>query len=461
MLVMKFGGTSVDGAANISNAVDLALEGRRSDQDILVVVSAMAGTTDALVGAARGAAAGEKLDPAIVDALAERHKKAAAQLGGQMVGAQRDALGAQCDALGAFIDQTFGTLNSLLQSVSILGELTPRALDRIISLGESLSARLVASGFNARGVAAEAVDANSNLIVTDSVFGEAAPDLSATRAAARHRLEPIISRGAIPVVTGFIASNRAGETTTLGRSGSDYSAAILGAALDADEVWIWSDVNGILTADPKIVPEARVIEHLSYVTAAELASCGAEVLHPKTIRPLVQGKIPLRLKNTFNRSHRGTLISGRFSEHPPAIISTEGLCLLTIRTEKEGWKPDEAAATLRRMARAGVRIVLFVQSAWQQGLSVLIPAADAEAAMMAAAAGNLAANVRPRAAAASVIGPGVIMPAMAALGETGATVLATLQATADAGIIFVVPEDDLAGVVRRLHARLNGGWGKD
>lgn len=451
MLVMKFGGTSVDGAANISNVIDLALTSRTSDNEIVVVVSAMAGTTDALVGAARGAAAGETGQTEILKALSERHRAAAAALGASCVLAEPWAI-------EDFIGRTFDALDSFLQSVNVLGELTPRAFDRIISLGESLSARLVAFGFNARGIAAEPVDASKELIITDDSFGEATPDLAATRNNARRNLIPIIDGGAIPVVTGFIASTPAGATTTLGRSGSDYSAAILGAALEADEVWIWSDVNGILTADPKIVPEARVIEHLSYVTAAELASCGAEVLHPKTIRPLVRDQVPLRLKNTFNPVHPGTLISGRFSEHPPAIISTEGLCLLTIKTESEGLRPDESTATLQRMARAGVRILLFVQSAWQQGLSVLITAADAEAAMMAAAEGNQLANVRPNAATVSVIGPGVIMPAMAALGETGATLLATLQATADAGIIFVVPEDDLAGLVRRLHAKVNNGW---
>ncbi len=446
MLIMKFGGTSVDGAENISNVLDLALTSRRDDEEIILVVSAMAGTTDALVRAARGAVAGEPGRTHILETLAERHESAAAAIGGT-------------GTPGSFIGQTIDVIDSLLRSVNILGELTPRALDRIIGLGEGMSARLVASAFRARGIDAEPVDASKGLIITDDSFGEALPDLAATHASTRRILGPIISRGAIPVVTGFTASTAAGETTTLGRSGSDYSAAIIGASLEADEVWIWSDVNGILTADPKIVPEARVLENLSYVTASELASCGADVLHPKTIRPLVRRKIPLRLKNTFNPAHPGTLISGRFSEHPPAIISTEGLSLLTIRTESDGWRPDETTATLRRMANAGVRILLFVQSAWQQGLSVLVPSTDAEAAMMAAASGNLAANVRPNAATVSVIGPGVIMPAMAALGETGATLLATLQATADAGIIFVVPENDMPGLVRRLHAKVNNGRG--
>jgi aspartate kinase len=340
----------------------------------------------------------------------------------------------------------------------VLGELTPRALDRVASTGERLSAPLVSLAFRERSVPSEPVDASAGVIVTNDNFGEAAPDSVATWYSTRTKMRPLLNEETIPVVTGYIGATGDGVVTTLGRGGSDYSAAIVGAALEADEVWIWSDVDGILTADPKIVPEARVLEHLSYVIAAELASCGADVLHPKTIRPLVRGNVPLRLKNTFNPSHPGTLISSRYSEHSPAIISTDHLCLVTIKAEADAWSPDITASSLECMARAGVNVLLFLQSAWQHGISLLVRGADREAAVMSAAADNLVVNARPEVATVSVIGPGVILPALAALGETGVDVLAISQATADAGIVVVVPSEEMPALVRHLHSRVTGNW---
>ena len=325
----------------------------------------------------------------------------------------------------------------------------------MLAAAERLSAPLVSLAFRVRGIDSEPVDAGEGLIVTDRTFGEASPDPDATRRNARALLEPLLSRGVIPVVTGFIGATPDGEPTTLGRSGSDYSAALIGAALDADEVWIWSDVDGILTADPKIVPHARVLENLSYITAAELASCGAEVLHPKTIRPLTAGKIPLRLKNSFNPSHGGTLISSRAGAHLPAIISSESLSLVNIKWEGEEWMPEITTGVLQRLARAGVKVLHFVQSAWQQGIGIVIRRSDSEAAVMAAAADSLTIGVRPEVATVSVIAPGVFLPAMAALDEAAVEVLALLQATADSGIIMVVPESGMPGLVNLLHGRLN------
>ena len=447
MLVMKFGGTSVGDAKCINEVVELTLASRGDDTNTVVVVSAMAGVTDALLDAARAAAAGRVTDwQTDIKRLAERHQATAAAL-------TRDE--AERAAIFGHIDNTFLELSAVLHSIDVLGELTPRALDRVASTGERLSAPLVALAFREAGHASEAVDTSAGVVITDSRFGEATPNPDATREGACTKILPLLSEGVIPVATGYIASTPAGVVTTLGRGGSDYSAAILGAALDADEVWIWSDVDGILTADPKIVPEARVLENLSYMTAAELASCGADVLHPKTIRPLVRSAVPLRLKNTFNPSHPGTLISSRYSEHPPCIISTADLCLITLKSEADGWSPDVTAASLERIARAGVNVLLFLQSAWQHGVSVLVRCADREPAMMSAAAGNLVVSARADVATVSVIGPGVIMPTLAALGEAGADVLAVSQATADAGIIVVVPSEDMPALVRHLHNRVS------
>lgn len=449
MLVMKFGGTSLDGAGNILDAVELVLDTRGKGEKTVVVVSAMGKTTNTLREAARLAARG-RMDESlsVLEEPAEGHREAARAMGPH---------GPEIDRVIGRIDGLFEELRGILRSVDVLGEMTPRALDRILGTGERLSAPLVSLAFQARGVDSVPIDASEGLIVTDRTFGEAAPDRDATRQGVRTVLGPLTARGILPVVTGFVGSTAMGEQTTLGPSGSDYSAALIGAALDADEVWIWSDVDGILTADPKIVPHARVLGNLSYVTAAELASCGAEVLHPKTIRPLAAGKVPLRLKNTFNPSHAGTLISSRSSAHFPAIISTEALSLVSIKWEGDGWMPEITTGVLERLARAGVKVLLFVQSSWQQGIGLVIRRSDSEAAMMAAAADSLAVRIMPEVATVSVIGPGLFLPAMAAFNETEVELLALLQAAAGAGIVLVVPECDMPRLVNLLHDRLNAG----
>ncbi len=447
MLVMKFGGTSVNGADNMREVVRLVLESRGDDTETVVVVSAMAGTTDILLNAARAAAVGrveEWQDE--FKRLMERHQATAAAL---------TADEAERAAIFGHINNIFTELGAVLRSIDVLGELTPRALDRVAGAGERLSAPMVSLAFREAGYPSEPVDASAGVVITNDRFGEASPDSVATWYGARTKLRPMLKEGIIPVVTGYVGATPDGVVTTLGRGGSDYSAAIVGAALEADEVWIWSDVDGILTADPKIVPQARVLSHLSYMSAAELAACGADVLHPKTIRPLVRTGVPLRLKNTFNPAHPGTLISSRYSEHPPAIISMDDLCLVTIKAEADTWTPDVTAASLERMARAGVNVLLYLQSAWQHEVSVLIRCGDREPAMMSAAADKLMVNVRPDVATVSVVGQNVVMPTLAALGETGAHVLAISQATVDAGIIVVVPTDELPPLVQHLHARVS------
>ena len=203
------------------------------------------------------------------------------------------------------IDDLIGSFLSLCQAIAVLGETTPRALDAVAALGERMSVRLLAAALESRGVAAQFVEA-TQLIVTDTHFQAAHPDFEATTRQTRQVLEPILAQGSVAVVTGFIAANAEGVITTLGRGGSDYSAAILGAVLPSDEVWIWSDVDGVMSADPRLVPQARTIPEMTYREISELAYFGAKVVHPKTIRPVIEAGIGLRICNTFNPQHPGT-----------------------------------------------------------------------------------------------------------------------------------------------------------
>ena len=277
MIVMKFGGTSVGDAARIANVAHIVKDHWKSGEVIVVVVSAMAGVTNSIIRAARLAAQGDVAGAQeIVSSLREQHYIAASILFSDTM---------ERNNFEAYAEERLRSLERYCQSFAVLGEVTVRGLDQVVGAGESLSARLLAGALCCEGLTAQAVDA-TDLVITDDNFGSASPLMPITRQRVQTRLIPLIETGKIPVVTGYIGATQDGIPTTLGRGGSDYSAAILGACLNADEVWIWTDVDGILTADPNIVPHARTLEALSYAEAAELAYFGADVLHPKTIRPV-------------------------------------------------------------------------------------------------------------------------------------------------------------------------------
>jgi aspartate kinase len=317
---------------------------------------------------------------------------------------------------------------------------------------------------------AQAISA-TELIVTDDNFGGAMPLMDQTAERLRRQVKPIVERGVIPVVTGFIAASEAGATTTLGRGGSDFSAAILGAGLGADEVWIWTDVDGILTADPNLVPHARTLAELSYAEAADLAYYGADVLHPKTIQPVVASCIPLRIVNSLNPSHPGTLIVDAprpDRELMPAIISTTGLSLIAIGTQDDSWTLPMAARALQQLSEAGVDVLMFSQSFSEHSLNLIVREQDhahclktlgSEFGNCPGGAGyNLGAQ--EKVATVSVVGVpdwnenGIVPHAFSALGKHGTRVIAVAQAATEHSVSFCIPEDQVADTVRFLHRDL-------
>ncbi|MGQ9681308.1 MAG: aspartate kinase [Anaerolineae bacterium] len=465
MLVTKFGGTSVGDAQRIAHVADLIVATRRERPEMVVVVSAMAGVTNALFALARTAATGDATAVARhLDALRIRHLEAAAALlhGGAELGPVQEAITAQV-----------GELDRICRSVSILGEATVRTLDLVAGAGERLSSRLLAAALRSRGCAAEAVSA-TELIVTDARFGNAEPDLEASKPRVRARLGALLERGAVPVVTGYIGATREGIPTTLGRGGSDFSAAILGACLEAEEVWIWSDVDGILTGDPNIVPEARTLTELSYADAATLAALGAEVLHPKTVAPLVDRAIPLRLLNTFHPERPGTLIvSQPKSERPrpPAIISTTGLLLLGVVGNGARWSPGIAGRALSALAGAGVEVLMFSQSFSDRTLALLVRQAEREASLRALQRefqddlqNGAVAQIRPPAPVGTisvVAAPGgqgapVVPRTFAALGKLEAQIVSVAQSASEYHVSVVVPEEQVEAAVCFIHRELHG-----
>lgn len=364
MIVMKFGGTSMGDAARIRQAARIVRDAGEPGAGKVVVVSAMAGVTNTLIGAARAAERGD-LPTAnrLVKEILSKHRVAAGEIAPS-----------SGDALLSFVEPALRRVAQLCESIAILGELTPRALDTISSMGERFSVRLMAEALKGLGLDAQALEA-SELIVTDDHFGAANPLMEQATAKTRARVLPLLRDGTIPVVTGFMAATAGGIVTTIGRGGSDYTAALLGNCLDADEVQIWTDVDGVLTADPRVVPSARTLPRLSYTEAAELSYFGARVLHPKTILPVVEKSIPLRISNTFRPTHPGTLIvkepmiTGRGVK---AIASIKDVSLLTVQGKGMMGVPGVAARVFTTVARAAVSVLMISQSSSEQNICFVV-----------------------------------------------------------------------------------------
>ncbi len=299
LVVMKFGGTSVEDPAAIERTASIVAGRVSMGKHPVVVVSAMAKVTDQLLRCAAAASVGDRTGAlAISSRLRARHRDTAAAL----VKSQKESA-----ALVNWIDQKFDQLDEVLRGLAAILELTPRISDLIVSYGERISSRMIAAAFCERGLDAAHVDARE-VILTDSQFQKAIPIDAAIEKRANQKVRSLIEEGRVPVMGGFIASNEAGITTTLGRGGSDFTGALIGGALAADAIEIWTDVDGIMTSDPRVCPDALRVKVISFEEAAELAYFGAKVLHPATILPAVKKNIPVLVLNSKNPSNEGTRI---------------------------------------------------------------------------------------------------------------------------------------------------------
>jgi aspartate kinase len=424
----------------------------------------MQGVTDQLIAGARAAADGRDTVYREIKAdLLSQHLDVVETL----LDDSRERL-----KVGGLIEDQLHELERLYRSIAVLGELTARGRDVVASFGEQLSVHILASLLRTRGARARAIS-STELIVTDDHFGGATPLMDLTRHRLQQRVRPLVERGVLPVITGYIGATEDGITTTLGRGGSDFSAAVIGAGLDADEVWIWSDVDGILTADPNIVPRARTLTELSYADASDLAYVGAEVLHPKTIRPVVRRQIPLRIVNSFNPGHPGTLIVESPSpqrEVLPAIISTTGLSMIAIGSRDDSWTLHMAARVLHRISEAGLEVLMFSQSLSEHNLNLVVREKDQDHCLMilqrefknGTRDDVFRLGVKEKVATISVVGMpgwngrqnGIASHAFAALGERETRVIAVAQAATERSVSFCIPEDQLEDAVRFLHREL-------
>jgi len=459
-LTFKFGGTSMGSAESIAAVAQIILDAAEDGHQVLTVVSAMSGVTNQLLDSARAAAEGRTAVYLKTTAdLRDRHHEAARELV-----RTPDAQEALLAELHRLIDE----FQDLCRSVAILGELTNRGLDAIVSIGERLSARLLAAHLQDRGAAALPVDA-TKLIVTTAVFQNATPLLDRTRARVQQHLIPLLKAGVLPIVTGFIGATEAGITTTLGRGGSDYSGAILAACIDADELWIWTDVDGVMTADPRLVPNAHVIPILSYREVGELAFFGARVVHPKTILPVMDRGMPIRVRNTFNPAHPGTLIRPEPEATPftaKAITIIPDVHLITVAGRGMIGVPGIAGRTFTAVAREDVNLLVISQSSSEQSFCFIVRDSDSARAVAAIKA-ELAAEIsrqdvdrvwaQENIEVITIVGagmretPGVAARIFGVLAEEQINVLVITQGSSDANISLAVDSRDAKRAVQALH----------
>jgi aspartate kinase len=456
LVVHKLGGTSLGDASRIVRAARLLAAASRRRR-VVAVVSAMGGTTDLLLSAAHDAERG-RLGPArrSVAELSARHEAAAA------------GVASETGAPVSFDAAPLAELDTALSGISLLRERTPRVTDLVASFGERLSAPLVAATLSALGVPARAVDART-FLATDERHGAATCDRRKTDPRARRAIGRLLEAGVVPVVTGFIGRAPSGETTTLGRSGSDTTAALLGAALGAREVVIWTDVDGVLTADPRVVPAARLLSRLSYREAAELTYFGAKVLHFPAVLPAIAARIPLVIRNSFAPEGPGTRISEKGDPRPGirAVTAVSGLCLLSLNGKGMTGVPGIAARVFGTTARLGVSVVMFSQASSEQNIAIVLPEADR--ARTAAALGQefryekLVGTIDGVAAKSPIavvaaVGDGmrgtvgIAAKVFAAVARAGVNVEAIAQGSSECNISFAVDEKDRGAAVRALHA---------
>jgi aspartate kinase len=469
-MTMKFGGTSVGSAQAIRQAADIVLEQSQKWDRLAVVVSAMSGVTNLLTQGALSAANGNHAPRSAVADLRVLHYRVVDELFYPEPVEGLDPNGERAQLL-AVVDEYLDEFDAFCRSVQVLGEVTPRAMDAITSLGERINARILAALLRQRGAHSQAVDA-TELIVTDDTFQNAAPLMDATRARVAERLFPLLEQGVIPIITGFISATKSGVTTTLGRGGSDYSAAILGDCLDADEVWIWTDVDGVMTADPRFVPDARVIPTLSYSEVGELAYFGAKVLHPRTIRPAIERGTPLWVKNTFNPICPGTCIVSQPENTPgavKAVTAIKGLSMLTVEGRGMMGVPGIAARTFSAVASQGASVLMISQASSEQSISFVIPT-EAVQPVIHAIEKEMALELARRdidrvwslddVVIVTAVGagmrttPGVAARIFGALGQGDINVTAIAQGSSDCSISIVVAAADIAEAVRQIHTEV-------
>jgi aspartate kinase len=367
-IVMKFGGTSVATGENIRQVAKIVADSAKKDQRVVVVVSALASVTNQLVEEAEQAKKkDEKQIQEFTGKLVEKHVATAAEaIKNKSIQKETE------DA----IKKTVSELEKVLTGICYVGEITPKSRDYVLSFGERLSAPIVCGALRDIKLQAQCFTGKEAGIVTDDNFGAASPLMNVTTHQVKGRLEPLLEKNIVPVVTGYIAATQDGVVTTLGRGGSDYTATILSVALSADEAWIWTDVDGIMTTDPKIVQSARRLPQLSYGEAAEMAIFGAKAMHPSALEPVIEAHIPVRIRNVFNPENHGTLIAdmqeAKTTEVVKAVAMIKDVAMINIRGAAMVGAPGSYAKIFDVLGKNNINIMMISAAVSEANISLII-----------------------------------------------------------------------------------------
>lgn len=461
---MKFGGSSVGGIEALKNVVAL-IRDYASENDVVVVTSAMNGVTNSLIQAAtRASQRDEKNVAEVAEQLRTKHENVCRQ-----VITTTD----EFKQTMARLDLELRELEKALTGISYLGELTPRSQDYVLSFGEKLSTLVLAGALHDSGVNVQRLTGEEAGIVTDASFGEATPLMDVTQQKVRQQLSPLIRNRKMPVVTGYIAATLDGIPTTLGRGGSDFTATILGSALGADEVWIWTDVDGIMTADPKIEHTAQTIRKISFMEAMEMSHFGAKAMHPRALEPAAKIGLPVRVKNTFNPNGPDTLIiqdqSIKSVNIVKAVTSVREASMITVSGEGMHGAPGTAAKVLDALGENDVNVLMISQSSSEANISLVIARSNLERAITALRGSLLKESVFKEIASeadVSVVAavgagmkgtPGIAARLFRAVADKGVNVKMIAQGSSELNISFVVREDDVKKSVHALHEEFQLG----
>ena len=456
-LVMKFGGTAVDSPDKLKHVAQL-VKSHKKGNEIVCVVSAVRGMTDGLLSIADSVKRGDK-------ASIQDFVKKSAKIHTDIVEGGISDKKLKADATAA-VKKTVSELEDVLGGIVLLGEVTPKSLDYLMSFGERLSTPIVSFALQDIGIKSDHLTGKEAGILTDSNFGEARPLMDTTKLRVSHKLEPLLKQDSVPVVTGFIGADQNGNITTIGRGGSDYTATIIAASIGAEEVWLWSDVDGLMTADPKIVKDAQVLKEVSFSEAMEMALFGAKYMHPRALEPVIDTKIPIRIRNTFNVKHPGTVITQNPSKESQKIVKSVSAIRHTALIDVSGGgmvgAPGTAAKIFDTLAKNRVNIMMISQSPSESSISMVVRKSDLDKATTTLELNLLGkvikqVNVNDDVAVLAVVGSGmrgikgVASKVFGAVAKHGVNVIMIAQGSSELNLAFVVNDRDCEQAVRALH----------
>ena len=455
--VIKYGGTSISAAKDV-RVIAKHLNLLSKKHKIVVVCSAISGTTDDLLE--------------ISESIKKENKSKAEQLASKIINRHKQLakqtikkLDVQKKLLAKF-DQDFTELLALIDGMVLLGEVTPRTMDYLISFGERLSIKLVSSAINDLGIKSIPLTGKEVGIVTDSNFGESKPLMDTTRLRVSKTIDALFLKKTIPVVGGFAGADQHGHVTTFGRGGSDYSATTIGSCIKADEIWLMSDVDGLMTADPKIVKNAKLLKEVSYIEAIEMALFGAKQIHPRTFEPLITKKIPMRIRNSFNIQNEGTLViastSPSVKNTVKCVSNVRNNGLIDIRGGSMVGTPGTAAKIFATLAKAGINVMMISQNPSESSITIVVKNADLDKAVSALELELLGKiikklEVTTDIAIIALIGSGmrgtigVASKVFGAIEKNKVNVSMITQGSSELNLAFVVKNSDTNAAVLALH----------